>query len=266
MWNKLRVCNLSSGSDGNLTYIETLNAKILLDAGLSASEITKRLSLLRVTPEEIDAVLITHEHMDHIKGLDVFASKYHTKVYVHNKGLWALKSKLKKADFIQFVPFDDMDFIIKDLYVSNFPLSHDSVYCSGFSFKEKTKKVSILTDLGYTNDEVLNRIAGSVLVYIEANHDEQMLKNNPTYPLMLKQRILGKRGHLSNMACAQAVEYLAHTGTKQIMLAHLSRENNTPEVAYGSICAYLKEHGIEEGKHIKIAVTSIYPSYVFNIC
>ena len=261
----MRVCNLSSGSDGNLTYIETLNAKILLDAGLSASEITKRLALLRVTPEEIDAILITHEHCDHIKGLDVFASKYHTKVYVHNKGLWALKSKLKKCDQIQFMPFDDMDFYIKDLLVTNFPLSHDSEYCSGYSFKEKTKKVSILTDLGYTNNEILSKIAGSVLVYIEANHDIDMLKNNPSYPLVLKQRILGKRGHLSNVACAEAVEYLARTCTKQVMLAHLSRENNTPELAYGTVCAYLKEHGIEEGKNIKIATASIYPSFVFNV-
>lgn len=261
----MRVCNLSSGSDGNLTYIETLNAKILLDAGLSASEITKRLALLRVTPEEINAILITHEHCDHIKGLDVFASKYHTKVYVHNKGLWALKAKLKKCDKIQFMPFDDLDFYINDLLITNFPLSHDAEYCSGFCFKEKTKKVSILTDLGYTNDEVLSKISGSVLVYIEANHDIEMLKNNPTYSLALKHRIMGNKGHLSNIACAKAVEFLAHNGTKQIMLAHLSRENNTPELAYGTICTYLKEHGIEEGKNIKIATTSIYPSCIFNI-
>ena len=261
----MRVCNLSSGSDGNLTYIETLNAKILLDAGLSASEITKRLALLRVTPEEIDAILVTHEHTDHIKGLNVFASKYHTKVYIHNKGLWALKSKLKKQDKIQFMPFDDLDFYIKDLLISNFPLSHDSAYCSGFCFHENTKKVSILTDLGYIDEAILTRIQGSVLVYIEANHDIDMLNNNPSYPLALKHRILGKHGHLSNVACAQAVEFLAKSGTKQIMLAHLSRENNTPELAYGTVCAYLKEHGIEEGKNIKVATTSIYPSFVFNI-
>lgn len=261
----MRVCNLSSGSDGNLTYIETLNAKILLDAGLSASEITKRLSLLRVTPDEIDAILITHEHSDHIKGVDVFASKYHTKVYVHNKGYGALTEKLKKSDQIDFVQFDDMDFYIKDLLIGNFPLSHDAKYCTGYTFKEKTKKVSILTDLGYTNDEVLSKIQGSVLVYIEANHDVEMLKNNPSYPLILKQRILGKHGHLSNDACAKAVEFLAKTGTKQVMLAHLSRENNTPELAYNTVCNHLKECGIQEGKNIKIATASIYPSYIFNI-
>ena len=184
----MKVCNLGSGSDGNLTYIATNKVKILLDAGLSASEITKRLALLNVLPQDIDAILVTHEHADHIKGIDVFASKYHTKVYVHNKGLWALKSKLKKVDKISFMPFDDLDFVIGDLQVSNFPLSHDAEYCSGFSFKENTKKVSILTDLGYTNAEVLSKIHGSVLVYLEANHDVEMLKNNLMYPPMLKPR------------------------------------------------------------------------------
>lgn len=261
----MKVCNLGSGSDGNLTYIATSKVKILIDAGLSASEITKRLALLNVQPEEIDAILITHEHTDHIKGIDVFASKYHTKVYVHNKGLWALKEKLKRADQISFMPFDDLDFIVGDLQVSNFPLSHDAEYCTGYSFMENTKKVSILTDLGCSNDEILSKIQGSVLVYLEANHDVDMLKNNVSYPFILKQRILGKHGHLSNNQAAEVILSLVQSGTKQIMLSHLSTENNTPDLAYGSICAYLKERGIEEGKHIKIACTSIYPSFVFNV-
>ncbi|MBQ7885053.1 MAG: MBL fold metallo-hydrolase [Clostridia bacterium] len=261
----MRVCNLGSGSDGNLTYIETAKAKILVDAGLSASEITKRLALLNVEPQQIDAILITHEHTDHIKGVDVFASRYHTKVYVHNKGFWALRSKLKKADLISFMPFDDLDFVIGDLQVSNFALSHDAEYCTGYSFMQNTKKVSILTDLGYTNPEVLSKIQGSVLVYLEANHDVAMLKQNPLYPPVLKQRILGRRGHLSNEQSAEVALFLANTGTKQIMLSHLSTENNTPDLAYGTICAYLKLNGVIEGKHIKIATTSIYPSYVFNV-
>lgn len=261
----MRVCNLSSGSDGNLTYIETQNAKVLLDAGLCANEITARLALLGVRPEEIDAILVTHEHSDHIKGIDVFASKYGTKVYVHNKGYMALVHKLKKEQQIQFVLFDDMDFYIKDLKITNFSLPHDAVYCSGYSFLEKTKKVSILTDLGYTNSEVLSKISGSTLVYLEANHDVNMLNNNPKYPLILKNRILGKNGHLSNLSAAEVIKYLAESGTKQVMLSHISRENNTPELAYNTICDYLKKFGIEEGKNIRIATTSIYPSFVFKI-
>lgn len=261
----MRVCNLSSGSDGNVTYIETEHAKVLLDAGLSCTEITKRLALLGVEPSTIDAVLITHEHSDHIKGLDVFATKYGTKVYVHTKGYSALASKLKKAEKIQFILFDDLDFYIKDLKVTNFSLPHDSAYCSGYSFLEKTKKVSILTDLGHTNTEVLSKIAGSTLVYLEANHDVEMLNNNPNYPLMLKHRILGKNGHLSNISAAQVIKTLAESGTKQIMLSHLSTENNTPQTAYNTICEYLKQFGIEEGKNIKIAATSTRPSFIFKI-
>ena len=259
----MRICNLSSGSDGNLTYIETNNAKVILDAGLSAKEIEFRLSLLKVEPSSLDAILITHEHIDHIKGLDVFASRYKTPVYVHNKGYDALVSKLKRVDQINFVRFDDMDFDIKDLHVSNFSLPHDSVYCSGYSFVENEKKVSILTDLGHTTSEVLSKIKGSTLVYLESNHDEEMLKENPRYPFMLKQRILGKNGHLSNRSAAEVIKFLAENGTKQVMLSHLSRENNTPGLAYKTICDYLEENGIVEGKNIKISTTSILPSNVF---
>lgn len=261
----MKICNLGSGSDGNLTYIETAQSKVLLDAGFSASEIIKRLSLLHVAPEMIDAILITHEHSDHIKGLDVFASKYQIPVYVHVKGYAGLISKLKKSGQIKFIKFDDMDFYINDLRVSNFELPHDSSYCSGFAFMEKNKKVSILTDLGYTSSEVLSKITGSTLVYLEANHDEELLMQNPKYPLVLKHRIKGNHGHMSNMSAAQVIEALARSGTKQIMLSHLSKENNTPELAYDTICNYLKQKGIIEGENIKIATTSIYPSYIFKI-
>ena len=166
---------------------------------------------------------------------------------------------------LKFVLFDDLDFYIKDLKVINFSLPHDSAYCSGYSFLENTKKVSILTDLGYTNSEVLSKISGSTLVYLESNHDVDMLKNNPHYPLMLKQRILGRNGHLSNIGAAEVIKKLVDSGTKQIMLSHLSTENNSPDIAYNTICSYLRQYGIEEGKNIKIATTSIYPSYIFKI-
>ena len=259
----MKVCNLSSGSDGNLTYIESKEAKVILDAGLSATEIQKRLSLLNVKPQELNAILITHEHSDHIKGLDVFAAKYNIPVYVHNKGYNALVSKLKRANQIKFMKFDDMDFCIKDLQISNFALPHDSAYCSGYSFKENEKKMSILTDLGHTTSEVLKKIKGSVLVYLESNHDIDMLKANTKYPFVLKQRILGKNGHLSNNSAAEVIKYLAENGTKQVMLSHISRENNTPSLAYKTICDYLNKNGIIDGKNIKVSTTSILPSNVF---
>lgn len=261
----MRVCNLGSGSDGNLTYIESENCKILIDIGFCCNEVVKRLSILNVSPEEINAILITHEHSDHIKGLDVFARKYGTKIYAHENGINAIKGKLKKSEKIQFICFSDNYFYIKDLKIKSFKLSHDSEYCCGFTISENDKQISMLTDCGYINSEIINNLKGSRLVFLEANHDKQMLKNNLNYPLSLKQRISGKKGHLSNDDAGEIIEYLAQNGTKQIMLSHLSRENNTPELAYKTICEYLKTKNITEGLDIKISVTSEMPSNIFRL-
>lgn len=261
----MRVCNLSSGSDGNITYIETQSVKVLVDIGLSCTEVCKRLKLLDVEPSEIDAILITHEHSDHIKGLDVFASKYKTKVYVHEKGMGAVYAKMNKLPAIQMYAFGDFTFAIGDLFVDNVCLPHDSVYCSGYILSCNKRKISIITDLGHTNDVIINKISGSSLVYLESNHDEKMLKQNPKYTASLKARILGKNGHLSNTSCAMVIEQLVKSGTKQIMLSHLSKHNNTEVLAYNTVCNYLKQKGIIEGEHIKISVASLVPSTIFKL-
>lgn len=261
----MRICNLGSGSDGNMTYIESQNAKILIDIGFSTLEATRRLALLGVLPEEITAILVTHEHSDHIKGIDVFACKYGTKIYVHKKGATALKSKLKKAHKIQFIEFDDNEFFINDIKIKSFALPHDSKYCCGYTVWENGKRVSFLTDCGFATTDTIKNLEGSTLVYLEANHDEAMLRRNPNYPAVLKERILGKHGHLSNISAGEIIEQLAKSGTKQVMLSHLSTENNTPTLAYNTICNYLKTKNISEGTDIKISVTSTMPSSIFNI-
>lgn len=261
----MRVCNLSSGSDGNCTYVETDNVKVLVDIGLCASEVAKRLKILGVEPSQINAILISHEHNDHIKGLDVFATKYKTKIYVHTRGVGAVYIKMRKLPASQIYSFDDLPFQISDLCVDNVSLPHDSVHCSGYILSNGSRKISIITDLGHTNDVILNKIKGSSLVYLESNHDINMLKSNPNYPAKLKARILGKFGHLSNLDCAKAIEYLAKSGTKQIMLSHISRKNNTQSLAYTTVCDYLKSVGIVEGKDIKIATTSINMSTIFRL-
>ncbi|MBQ3494453.1 MAG: MBL fold metallo-hydrolase [Clostridia bacterium] len=259
----MKVCNLSSGSDGNITYVETASAKILIDIGLSCAEVCKRLALLGVEPNQIDAILISHEHSDHIKGLDVFVSKFGTKVYVHTNGISAVFEKMKKAKKNCFYEFADTDFCIKDATISNVTLPHDSVHCTGYIISSNQRKIAIITDLGHTNSVILNKIKGSSLVYIESNHDVEMLKNNPNYPMCLKNRILGKNGHLSNLACAKVVEELAKAGTKQFMLSHLSTHNNTPTLAYTTVCQYLKSVGIIEGINIKISVAMLHPTSMF---
>lgn len=261
----MRVCNLSSGSEGNCTYIETDKVKILVDIGLSCAEVCKRLRVLNVDPKDINAILISHEHSDHIKGLDVFASKYNVKVYVHSNGVGAVYSKMHKLSAKQLYSFGDFSFTLEDLIIDNVSLPHDAIHCSGFIFENNKRKISIITDLGHTTDVILNKISGSSLVYLECNHDVDMLKQNPKYTLSLKARILGKNGHLSNLDCAKAVEYLVRTGTRQIMLSHISRQNNTQSLAYSSVCNYLKTKGIIDGEHVKISTTSINMSTIFKL-
>ena len=261
----MRAVNLSSGSDGNLTYIETDSTKILVDIGLSCKETERRLSLLGVTGSQIDAILITHEHSDHIKGLDVFASKFQTKIYAHIDGWDAINAKTNKLSSTQKYTFSETPFQIRDFTITAFKLPHDSKCCVGFSLECGTSKISIATDLGKIDQNILSKISGSQLVYLEANHNIEMLKANSNYSALLKSRILGPRGHLSNFDCAKAIAYLTQNGTRQIVLSHLSRENNKPEVAYQDVCSYLSSVGITEGVNIKIDIATIEPGKIFKI-
>lgn len=257
----MRVINLSSGSEGNLTYVETENARILVDVGLSCRETEARLSLLGKTGKDIDAIVVTHEHNDHIKGVNVFSKKYGTAVYAHNDVWCGLYDKLDKVSNKKV--FTDT-FAIKDLVINPIEVPHD-VKCFGYSLTEDDKKISILTDLGHTNENIFNAIKGSSLVYLEANHDLSMLRSNEKYPLALKMRIAGKNGHLSNDASAQMIEKLVGTGTRQIVLAHLSKENNSPEFAYNYISSVLAERGIIEGEDFKMDVALTKPTTLFRI-
>ncbi len=259
----MRVINLSSGSDGNLTYIEAGGARILVDLGLSCKEATERLKLIGVDGESIDGVVVSHEHSDHIKGVNVFCKKYHVPVYAHNE-VWQCglcdKITLENRDRKIFAG----DFSIHDLIISPIEVPHD-VKCFAFSFVEGERKISIITDIGCTNDAIFNAVKGSTLVYLEANHDINMLKNCPTYPLSLKMRIGGGKGHLSNEACANFAERLIRSGTKQIVLSHLSKETNSPEIAYNYICSKLAENGLIEGEYFKIDVALTRPTTFFKL-
>ena len=250
----VRVVNLSSGSDGNLTYLESKGAKILIDAGLSCREIETRLSLLGVLGSQIDAILITHEHSDHVRGVDIFASKFKTKVYAHLDNWSALEKKLQRVSNSQKFQFTSAPFQINDLTITSFKVPHDSACCVGFSIQHENKKISICTDLGKISDQILSNLYGSQLVYLEANHDIEMLKNNINYSASLKQRILSSRGHLSNIASAQAIEKLFKNGTKRVVLSHLSKENNTPALALETVKVILEAKGVVLGEDFFVDV------------
>ena len=259
----MKVINLASGSDGNLTYVESEQAKILVDAGLSCSEIVRRIALVGVSPEQIDGVVVTHEHFDHIKGVDVFCSKYNKPVYAHREVFVNLDEKLLKVERENRRLFED-EFMIKDLRIIPFPVPHD-VPCFGMSIENNGNKISILTDLGHTNDRILSCIQKSQIVYLESNYDKRMLSKNEKYPLILKRRIAGPNGHLSNDDAAELIKFLVLTGTRQIVLSHLSRDNNSPSLAFETVAEHLLEYGIIEGVHVKIDVAGQKPGVLFNL-
>ena len=252
----MKVATLASGSKGNSTYLESNEAKVLIDAGLTLKELEKRLRLIEVDPNQIDAILITHEHSDHIKGVGLFAKKYQTDIYAHAKLWQVLAKKLGEAIVKQYVQFFSEDFFVKDLTISAFEVPHDSVHCVGYNFYNNGKKISIATDLGHTNDRIIDKLKDSTIVILEANYEEDLLKANTKYPSYLKNRIKGSRGHLSNEQTVGVIAQLVNAGVKQVVLAHLSEENNAPEVAFNTIKKGLEEVGIIEGKHVFVDVST----------
>ena len=259
----MRICNLSSGSEGNLTYIEGSQTKLLIDDGLSCKETTRRLMILGVTPDKLSGILVTHEHNDHIKGINLLCKRYNIPVYVHEDGYSSLKSKL--GDYVKLISFGNLDFNIGELNISSFAVPHDVKRCSAYTIEENGKKFSIATDLGHTNDEIIKNLSSSTLVYLESNHDIDMLHQNAKYPARLKARILGGRGHLSNIACAETIAQLVGSSARQIVLSHLSQENNSPSLAYKSVCEILETYGIIEGTHIKIDVATTHIGTIFRL-
>ena len=254
----LSITPIASGSRGNCILIRSDQATVLVDIGIPLFYVEGALEKLSVRPCDVDAVFITHEHTDHINGVQAFAAKYATPVYMHGAAAEGAARKLKKVPPHKIAEFGDNDFFFKDMTVSPFNVSHD-VHCTGYSFLCGGEKVSMLTDAGAVEDSSLKRIADSDVVLIEANHDVDMLKSSKKYPAMLKRRILSPFGHLSNADSGAAVTKLALGGVcRQFILAHLSMENNYPELAFAAVKGALKAQNIECGKDIFLSVAEQY--------
>ncbi len=248
----MRVCNLASGSSGNCTYIETENTRILIDNGKPLSYIFDALNELKVDPATIDVILITHEHSDHIKGIEKFARTYNTHVYAHYEISEIIRNQIH-IDPSQF-NFFDSDFHIGDLHIQPFPLPHDSKYCVGYRVSERDAVVSICTDLGHFSDDTFEAVKSSALIYLEANYDPEMLMSYPNYPPFLKRRINGPRGHLSNINCAKAIERLVKSGTRLVVLSHISEHSNTVNLAVSTIANYLESKNIIPNVNIRLDI------------
>ena len=250
----MKVINLASGSKGNATLVSSPKNKILVDMGLSYKELCNRLSLIGVKSSDIKSVFVTHEHIDHIKGIPMLLKSCpYTYLYVHKPLVNVIKQKFPDLDSSRIVPFEDV-VSFEDITIKAFKVSHDSFDCVGYQFSEGKNKMAIATDLGYFTPEISKILSECSLCIVEANHDIPMLLNNKKYSVQLKARILSGKGHLSNNQSAELIGQLAYKGVKQVILAHLSEENNTPELAYNTIKEYLKTIDIIEGQDIFIDV------------
>lgn len=248
----LNLVSLFSSSKGNCTYVYSDSTKILIDIGVSTKRLVEALNSLEVNPEEIQGILITHEHSDHIKGIKVFSKKYNVPVFASKK-TWAslvsleINSSLKN----EFEP--SKKFSIGDIDVLPFSIPHDAIDPCGFNLINGTEKVTIATDIGHINANLLTSFENSKTILLESNHDVNMLRAGK-YPYLLKQRIIGNYGHLSNLTSAKTVEYLIKKGTKNFILAHLSEENNIPDLALETVKSRLSENHINlDGISIEVA-------------
>ena len=257
---KLAVCSLASGSSGNCFLVKTENTAVLVDAGISGRQAASGLSGLGLSLGDIDAVLITHEHSDHIKGLKPVCKASGARVYASRGTLCGIDFAAELTDVQSFCPGEE--FSVGDLTVRSFATSHDAAEPCGFSFLSEGKQVSIVTDTGCVTWEVFDQMRTADVLILESNHDESVLRMG-RYPWFLKQRILSDKGHLSNEAAANALlEVLraeAESGNAKrrlVLLAHLSKENNFPEMALQTMSNILSAGGFEPGPDLQIKVLS----------
>jgi len=251
---QFEFCSLFSGSKGNATLVRFGRTQLLVDAGVSCRALENALREQGVHPGDLRAVLITHEHSDHIRGLPLFAKKYGLSVYA-SYGTWAAMEKqvlLEPRQRMEFEP--EQDFYIDNVNVLPFLIPHDTPMPVGYCLEALGKKVCFATDLGHTTSAILDRAAGSDVLLLEANHDVELLKKGP-YPYALKKRILGKYGHLSNDACAGALERVLPTGVKRVFLGHLSQENNRPALALEAARRTAAALGAEEDGDVFLRLT-----------
>lgn len=242
-----RFCSLVSGSSGNALYLEHKNTKILIDCGISCSRICEALKSIDVSPADIDGILVTHEHSDHVSGIKVFTNKFDCPVYTGEKTL----EKITCYDGISVVAGEFFE--TGDISVMPFNIPHDASQPFGYTFMLDGVKLSVATDMGKIDARVAETLRGSEFVFIEANHDVEMLKTGP-YPYYLKERIRGNEGHLSNEQCASLVAALARTGTSRFVLGHLSNTNNTPQIALDTVANVLVSEGHKIGEDITLDV------------
>ena len=251
----LKYCSIGSGSSGNCHYVGYKDTNILIDAGLSGKRISKGLENIDVDISKLRGIFVTHEHSDHIKGLGDLSRKYDLPIYLNYKTWLALESKIGKIKESNVMIFDnDKAYDLGDMCIKPFSINHDAADPVGFSlFNEKEEKLSIATDTGHISEDVRANILGSKLVVLESNYDKEMLLMG-SYTYALKKRVMSNTGHLSNEDAAKFAVDLIKNGTEEILLAHLSRENNFPALAYETSNHILTENQMKIGKDVELEI------------
>ena len=233
----MRMTSIASGSSGNCIYVGSDNTHILIDTGIPYKRIEAGLHDIGLKGQDINGILVTHEHSDHVCGLGVIARKLGVPMFASEKTVEFLKNSktLGKVDpsLYQVIRADE-DFMLGDLVIKPFANTHDAVQPLGYRVENGQRSVAVCTDLGNYSQYTVNHLQGLDAILLESNHDIRMLQVGP-YPYALKQRVMGDYGHLSNEACGRLLCEILHDKMQHIMLGHLSKENNLPELAYESV-------------------------------
>lgn len=248
----LQISILASGSSGNAIYVESDTTKLLVDCGLTGKKTEALLKQINRNPEDLDAILVSHEHSDHIKGVGIMARKYNLDIYANEKTWDAMTPKLGKLKTEQKYLFNvEENKTIGNIDIVSFAVSHDAIDPQFYTFQKNNKQFVILTDTGYVNDRMRGMLRNADAYLMESNHDISMLRMGQ-YPWSLKQRILSDKGHLSNEDGALALTDMIGDNTRRVYLGHLSKENNMKEIAHETVKEILirKDMGVDEQFHI----------------
>jgi phosphoribosyl 1,2-cyclic phosphodiesterase len=252
----VRLTILGSGSSGNCAYLETGETRVIIDAGFSLRQIRQRLAAIGRVPENLSGILLTHEHADHIQGVAALSEKLGIPVYCNRPTREAVEDQLRTR--LNCRMFNTgASFELGDLLIDTFIIPHDAQEPVGYLLHTPAGNIGIVTDLGHTTRLVLERIRSAQVLVLESNHDIKMLQDCPHRPWSLKQRILGRHGHLSNEAAAAAVEQIMSAKLRHLYLGHISRECNHPEIALRVMAQRLEKIG---ASHVRVEATSHLPS------
>lgn len=251
----VKVCSLSSGSSGNCQYIESGETRILIDAGFSGKRIQELLDQIQVDPATLDGIFVTHEHIDHSKGVGVLSRRFDIPVYA-NENTWKGMETIVKSvkDHNTKVFHTNKNIELKDFLIHPFDLSHDASEPVGYLIFNNTKKLSFVTDTGLVMEGIKKKISNSHLYFMESNHDVRMLMEG-SYPYHLKKRILSTKGHLSNDDAAEVLGDVLKGENEIVLLAHLSQDNNRPDLAYKTVREGLMCQGFDVDNDLRLNMT-----------